>query len=206
VDNFLKLRKRSAHWLLILPVALLSACATITPSRFPAAWALPAHQVQDECLAPVGDFSNIGIGDDPDQPAPTLASILFEDQLRGFPVESIAFSLAANGQAMLLDGVLDGVPLDRPVQVANSEGSCQSRWRRSFQTQTVNSTLVTESVLWTGGMIIPVREINHVTLMLAADGALLAELQVNSWILGALIPVKLKNTYWLRYEPIERRL
>ncbi|MDA0272588.1 MAG: hypothetical protein O3C68_04985 [Proteobacteria bacterium] len=192
------------RWLLVLPILSLAACVTLTEAGIPDSWALPAYQTRDHCPAPVGVFSNSGTSNKPDEQIPTLASILFESQLQGFPVESVSFAMESGGELISVDGVLEGVPLNKPVQVTANGKSCATRWRRSSDTKTVNAGVVSQSVMWTGGLIIPIRETNHVTLLLAADGALLVNLDVAVWILGALMPVKITHTYWLRFELVSR--
>lgn len=181
--------------------ALAQACTNTTPEPgFPPDWPLPHELVSRQCLPPTGLFSNEGLNNDPGGHNPTLATILFEDQLRGFPVESIRISQDADPDVLIIRGVLGGVELRREARLVASEGDCWSRWTGELDTHEVNSQLVSEAILFTGGLFIPWSERNVFSLQLAQDGALLIHLRVKATALGALLlPIFFENEYWLHY-------
>jgi hypothetical protein len=200
----------SLRLMLMAFFALLQACTNTTPEPdYPPGWPLPHELVSRQCLPPAGLFSNQGRSSDPKDHNPTLAAVLFEDRLRGFPVESIRISQDADPDMLIIRGVLGGVELRRETRMVASQGDCRSRWTGEWDTDEVNSQLVSEAILFTGGLFIPLSERNVFSLQLAQDGALLIHLKVKAAALGALlVPIFFEAEYWLHYplyrpDPVE---
>lgn len=196
---------RTAHRRLVVLLLVLQGCTTagVEPD-YPDSWPLPHALVARTCLPPTGLFSDQGSSSSPADHNPPLAAILFEDKLRGFPVEAIRISQGANATELVIRGVLGGVDLRKDTRLSASEGNCSGRWRGELATGAVNSQLVSESILYTGGVIIPLSETNVFSLQLAEDGSLLVHLKVKATVLGALmVPVFFEDEYWLHY-PIYR--
>ncbi|NHN36239.1 hypothetical protein G8764_02910 [Pseudomaricurvus alcaniphilus] len=193
---------------LFLLCGLLLACAqSPAPLAYPTGWYAPVPADSDNCAVPEGLFSNLGASSDPDFPAPKLASILFEEQLAGLPVESIRIRLSPDRQYLVFNGVLAGVMLEQQKYqktIGLSAGDCEKSWQGESDSGVVGATMRTEALLYTGGVLMPLSQKYRYKLQLLQDGALLLHLQVREKILGAMIlPLSFNEEYWLRYDAVD---
>lgn len=188
---------------LVFCFALVQACANSPgPLDYPVDWPLPMTSTDGTCPLPVGRFANTGTSNSPDHQTPPLAAILFEDKLAGFPVESIDIRHQPEADRLLIRGVLAGVELKQQATIVPTGELCESLWQGTTPTGSVNATLRTEAVLYTGGLLLPLSEKNLFSLHLAEDGSLLVRLDVRGTALfSLLIPFTLKDEYWLRFTP-----
>lgn len=154
------------------------------------------------CPDPVGVFRVDGASSDSRYNYP-LQQLLFSDKLAGFPVEAVRINRSAETDALIIRGILDGVALERAVTVRPASDQCELRWHLKVDTGEVDSTLRTEAVLWTGAVIFPLSEFNHLYLQRADDGSLMVHVRNQAWILGALlIPFTVETEFWQKYEGV----
>lgn len=207
----------------LLPLAgLLFACAGKPPEVEMASWVPSAGSAQatgESCLSPLGLFANHGQISPISQnnyASPTLAEILFENKLAGYPIEAVRISQGDRPEQLLVKGVLGGEDLLTPLSSGVMDGDpiipiatltavsedCTDRWAHALVTKRLDSNMVSASVLYTGGTLMPLNEVSRLTLTLADDGALLIHVKERSYLLVALvIPVAINRDYWLRFSP-----
>jgi hypothetical protein len=158
---------------------------------------------EQPCLPPTGLFSNTGEINDSASQAPPLATLLFVDGLAGYPVASIQIDTIPESQALRMTGVLDTVPLKNTALLEPSSTECAERWYLKVDSGAVDGQMRIQAILYTGALIMPLKETYHLRLIRASDGALLINMTNTAWILGALsIPFKIDNHYWLRYPAV----
>jgi hypothetical protein len=187
---------------------LLQSCINAPSSPvYPEEWFAPVESSVSSCAIPVGLFSNQGISNDLEFSAPPLATILFDDKLAGFPVESIRISRSPDREQLIFRGVLAGVPLKQHSAIKVKNKDCETSWGGVTDTGEVGATLRTGAILYTGGALIPLSEKYKYSLQLLQDGALLIHLEINSKVLGALVmPLSFSKKYWLRYDRLDDKL
>lgn len=186
-------------------VVFLEACTNTTSKILPSPdWLLEYNQqtlrAEAPCRPPIGTFFINGSSTD-EQYNYRLQEIVFADKLEGFPVEEVSIMEGVDSSELIITGILAGVPLKQAVRVKAGQGGCDSRWPLRVDTGAVGSTLRTESILWSGGLVLPLNEINYIHLLRADDGALIIHVRNKAWFLGALsVPFKIENEFWLRYQ------
>ena len=187
---------------IVVVLFCLQAC-TESPvkSSYPNHWLVPRGIDEGPCSPPVGLFSNQGEHSIAGQEAPALASILFEDKLAGYPVESIRFELIDDGAVLRLAGVLEGVDLKQKRNIPVDLLDCERQAVGETSVGSVDATLKTEAVLYTGGFLFPLSDRYHFSLMQLEDGALLVHVVQRSRLVGAFfVPFTLNDEFWLRYD------
>jgi hypothetical protein len=201
------------RFILVVSLLLLQGCYSVTPKNLTSPDWLSDHITKQNldtgsgaCEAPTGTFNNSGQSNKPETSHPTLAQLLFENGLAGYPVESVAISSQPNGD-LAVDGILGGVPLKMVKVVEYQQAkNCEARWPVKVPVDSIDGYGRTQALFYTGGLIVPLKEFNEINLIRAADGSLLIEVTNSAWILGALsIPFKVDNKYWMRFQHVENQ-
>jgi len=194
--------KRVLAWVFFssfLPACTVSSSHSERPWPWSLAPGVHSGDVQ-QCPQPVGLFSNEGEISDPNATPVPLAHLLFDDRLRGYPVEAVRVSATAGTDKLVANGVLAGVPLKASREIIPTGQDCYTRWRLLVDSGVVDSQLRTEAVLLTSGVLLPLSEVFEFDLAPADDGALLVNIHVRAWILaGLLFPMRADQQFWMRY-------
>lgn len=188
-------------------ILVIQGCATNPDQQIPDPdWltdylASASTEAQQLCRPPIGTFYIYGQSSKQSLQHLSLADVLFEDKLAGFPVSAIQISQVPDSDNLQLRGVLDGVPLQQSTQIVANDAKCSQKWFLKVSTGAVDARLRTEAVLYTGALIFPLSETNHIHLASADDQSLILHVKSVAWVLGALsIPIKFEEEYWMRFE------
>lgn len=188
--------KFSVHAVCLLGALLVSSCQT--SSVRPEDWKL--SETKAEAVELVGRFVNVGTSSDPKVEAPRLSELIFEGKVEGFEVDSIDF-LGTDQVGRLLIQPLVGeipIPMRRFLDAERRKGEWV--WTAKTETSYADGYVVTASVLWTGGMMVPLASWVRYRFHLDEDGSLLVHFKQKDIIdFFLFFPVPFSKELWLRY-------
>lgn len=184
-----------------LCLGISQGCKSVVP--YPDDWSSPQKKSDTGWVVPTGLFSNQGISNDAKLKAPTLSSVLFENRLEGFDIDNVRFSLSRDGEELLIKPLVGSIELEAQlILVSGREKGHPDRWFLKSSKEYADASVATASVLYTGGMFMPLAAWRNYSFQLAEDGSLLIHLKERELVdFFYFFPVTMSDELWLRYPP-----
>lgn len=182
-----------------LCLGTFQGCKSVVP--YPENWSPPQRMPDSGLVVPTGLFANHGTSNDAKLNAPTLSAVLFENRLEGFDIDNIRIGLSGNGEELLIKPLVGSIELEAGlVLISGRKKGHPDRWILKSSKEYAGADIVAASVLYTGGLFMPLAAWRNYSFQLAEDGSLLIHLKKRELVdFFYFFPFTLTDEVWLRY-------